>query len=90
MSKKKSNTSVRAQRERGRNRQKHQRRRFYVIGAVGVIITIGLFAFVRQINAPSMEDVNIPDSIQIPANADGKAWGPVNAPVVIEEFSDFQ
>jgi hypothetical protein len=90
MSKKKSSTSVRAQRERVRNRQKQQRRRYYVIGAVAVIVTIGLFAFIRQINAPSMEDVIIPDSIHIPANADGKAWGPVDAPVVVEEFSDFQ
>jgi len=90
MSKKKSSTSVRAQRERVQNRKKKQRRRYYVIGAVGVIITIGLFAFVRQINAPTFEDVNIPDSIQMPANADGKSWGPVDAPVVVEEFSDFQ
>jgi hypothetical protein len=90
MSKNKSGASVRAQRERVRNRQKQQRRRYYMIGAVGIIITIGLFAFIRQINAPSMEDVNIPDSIHIPPNADGRSWGPVDAPVVIEEFSDFQ
>ena len=90
MSKKKSGNSVRAQRERVHNRQQQHRRRFYAIGAVGIFVTIGLFAFIRQINAPSMEDINIPDSIKIPANADGKSWGPANAPVVIEEFSDFQ
>lgn len=90
MAKKKTNNSTRIQREKIRSRQRQQRRLYYIIAAVGAAVIIGSFAVIRQLTAPSLEDVIVPDNLQAPANADGKAWGPLDAPVVIEEFSDFQ
>jgi hypothetical protein len=45
---------------------------------------------IRQARTPEVEDVILPDAMEGPVDADGKAWGPVDAPVLIEEFSDFQ
>ncbi len=89
MSKKKSH-SVRARRVQQHARQKKQRRRYYGIAAISAIFIFGLFALIRQLNAPSLNEVALPESLQPPANADGKAWGPVDAPVLIEEYGDFQ
>lgn len=50
----------------------------------------GIVFLARQVTSVSLEDVILPESLTLPANADGTAWGPVDAPVVIEEFSDFQ
>jgi hypothetical protein len=36
------------------------------------------------------EDAVLPETLAAPPNAEGKAWGPAEAPVVVEEFSDFQ
>ncbi len=90
MAKNKSNISTRAQREKMRSRQQRQRRLYYIIAAVGAAVIIGSFAVIRQLTAPSLEEVIVLDNLQAPANADGKAWGPLDAPVVFEEFSDFQ
>ena len=89
MSKKKSQ-SARARRLQQRARQQRQRRLYYGAAAVGAILIVGLFALIRQFNAPSIEEVVLPESLEPPANADGKAWGPVDAPVFIEEYGDFQ
>ena len=90
MTKKKSSTSVRAHREKKLSEKKRQRRLYYIVAAVGAIVIIGLFAVIRQLNAPELADFVIPEDLRTPPNADGKAWGPVDAPVVIEEYSDFQ
>ena len=63
---------------------------YYTIAAIGTLIIIGFFALAGQINAPSLDDVVIPESLETPPNADGKTWGPADAPVIIEEFGDFQ
>jgi hypothetical protein len=87
---KKKNRSVRARRVQQLAQQKRQRRLYYGAAAVGMLLIIGLFALIRQFNAPSIEDIVLPDSLELPANADGKAWGPVDAPILVEEYSDFQ
>jgi hypothetical protein len=89
MAKKKTN-SVRARREEMHKRRQAQRRRYYIFAFIGVIVIISLFAVIRQLRAPSLEDFVLPDNLSLPPNADGKAWGPADAPVVVEEFSDFQ
>lgn len=87
---KRGNQSVRTRRAQHRARQQRQRRLYYGVAATGAIIIIGLFALIRQLNAPSIEEVVMPESVEPPANADGKAWGPLNAPVTIVEYGDFQ
>ncbi len=90
MSKKQAGTSLRGHRERMQARQQQQRRLYYTIAAIGTLIIIGFFALAGQINAPSLDDVVLPESLETPPNADGKTWGPADAPVIIEEFGDFQ
>ena len=90
MARKKSGTSVRERREQQLAQQKKQRTMYYGIAAVAAVIIIGLFAFLRQVNTPTLAEVVLPDNLETPPGADGKAWGPADAPVVIEEFSDFQ
>ncbi len=87
---KKSKTSARTRRADQLAQQKKKRRMYYLYAGIGAVVIIALFAVIRQVNAPSLDDVNLPDSLELPPNADGKNWGPEDAPVVIEEFSDFQ
>ena len=56
----------------------------------GIIIALGLGFVIREARTPLVEDVMIPESLAEPPGADGKAWGPLDAPVLIEEFSDFK
>ena len=81
----------RSARERTLQRQAQLRRRRIIIGAVVVVVIAGLAALIiyRQ-QPPDLSDVALPESLEPPAEADGKAWGPADAPVLIEEFSDFQ
>ena len=90
MAKKTQGSSRRARREAHAQRQRRQR--ILIIGLVigGVIIALGLGYMIRQARTPEVEDVILPDSLEAPPDADGKAWGSVEAPVLIEEFSDFQ
>ena len=83
-------SSRRARREAHQRQQRRQR--ILIIGLVvgGVIIALGLGFMIRQARTPEVEDVIVPESLAGPPDADGKAWGPVDAPVLIEEFSDFQ
>jgi hypothetical protein len=90
MAKKQTTQSVRARRDAAQARQKRQRRLLYVGAAVVAVLLFGAFAVIRQVTAPTLEDVTLPDNLDVPPNADGTAWGPVDAPVLIEEFSDFQ
>lgn len=90
MAKKVQGASRRARREAHQQRQRRQR--ILIIGLVisGVIVVLGMGFMIRQARAPEVEDVVLPEMLAAPPNADGKAWGPVDAPVLIEEFSDFQ
>lgn len=82
--------SVRQRREEYRAQQR-RRRRYIALGIVGVLIVAAVaLAVVLQLREISPEDVALPESLEAPPNAAGKAWGPEDAPVLIEEFSDFQ
>jgi hypothetical protein len=87
---KKGSQSIRTRRAQHRARQQRQRRLYYGLAAVGALVIVGLFASIRQLNAPTIEEVIMPESVEPPANADGKAWGPLDAPVTIVEYGDFQ
>jgi hypothetical protein len=89
MTKKKSQ-SARAKRAEQHARQQRQRRLYYGLAIVGVLMIGALFVWIRQINQPKIEDVVLPNGLEAPPNADGKAWGPVDAAVLISEYSDFQ
>jgi flagellar biosynthesis/type III secretory pathway M-ring protein FliF/YscJ len=81
----------RSARERSQKRQAAQRRQRIIVGAVVIIVIAGLAALVIYRQQPAdPEDVALPESLEPPAEADGKNWGPADAPVLIEEFSDFQ
>lgn len=85
---KQQSRSVRQRRDEHRAAQRSQRMIIALV-AIGAIIAVAALVWVRQPKA-APEDVIVPESISPPAEADGKAWGPVDAPVLIEEFSDFQ
>lgn len=90
MTKSKRSSSKRAR--RASYQQQRRRQRLLIIGLIagGLIVAVGLVFMIRQARAPKLEDVVLPESLEPPPNADGKAWGPVDAPVLVEEFSDFQ
>jgi len=90
MAKKSRGSSRRARREAHQRQQRRQRMLIIALIVGGVIIAVGLGFMIRQARTPEVEDVVLPESLEPPPNADGKAWGPVDAPVLIEEFSDFQ
>jgi cytoskeletal protein RodZ len=67
-------------------KQKRQRRR--LIGILGVVVVIGGIVAVIWIDNRPLPLTTV--EANVPVGADGAAWGPVAAPVVIEEWSDFQ
>lgn len=85
-----SGKSFQGRRARLRASQRRKRRMYYWLSAVGAVVLIGLIAAFRLLNPPDPVEVIIPDSLFGPADADGSAWGPVNAPVLVEVYSDFQ
>ena len=87
---KKSTRSVQARRQEMQARRKRQRyiTTLVIIGSLVVLTTIIFLA--RQITRINPEDVTLPEPLTPPPDADGMAWGPIDAPVVVEEFSDFQ
>lgn len=87
---KRSSSSVSARRAEHRARQKRRRILYYALAIGGGIIIVGLFVLVRQQSEVSVEDVILPETLEAPPNADGRAWGPADAPVLVQEFSDFQ
>jgi protein-disulfide isomerase len=87
---KKTSSSVSARREQHRAEQQKKKRTYYTIAGVSAVAIVALFVVARLAFAPSVEDVVIPDPLEAPATADGKAWGPVDAPILIEEYADFQ
>ena len=86
----KSSRSRRARREEVQARKQRQRIVAAVIGVVTIVALGALFYFAQRADEVAIEDVNLPESLTLPANADGAAWGPVAAPVLIEEFGDYQ
>ncbi|HRQ38925.1 MAG TPA: thioredoxin domain-containing protein [Chloroflexota bacterium] len=87
---KKSSTSVKERRAQYQAEEQRRRRLYYGAAAIGAIAIIALFVILRQLTAPSLEDVIVPDPLEAPANADGRAWGPADALVLIEEYADYQ
>lgn len=82
--------SVRERREAYRAQQR-RRRTYIALGIVGGLIVVAVFLLVAlQQREVSPDEVALPESLAAPPNAEGKAWGPEDAPVLIEEFSDFQ
>jgi hypothetical protein len=75
-----------------REQQRAEKQRQRIIIAVVVIAIIAGLAALYVIRQPSTdpEDVIIPESLSAPPGAEGKTWGPEDAPVLVEEFSDFQ
>lgn len=90
MAKSKKTSSRKARRMAQQEREKRQR--WLVIGLVivGLVIIVGLGFMIRQARTLKVEDIVLPESLEPLPNADGKAWGPSEAPVVIDDFSDFQ
>jgi protein-disulfide isomerase len=75
---------------REQQRANQQRQRIYIaLGVIAIVVIGALLVWVRQPRT-TVEDVALPENLTPPPGADGKAWGPSEAPVVIEEFSDFQ
>jgi hypothetical protein len=84
------NQSLRARRAAQHARRQRQQRLYIGLGAAALIMVAILAVVIRQANAPQLEDVIVPEALEIPPGADGAAWGPADAPVLFEEFSDFQ
>ncbi len=61
----------------------------WVLGGIAVLAVL-LVAGIVWLNRPEPVQVVVPEDLKPPPNADGKAWGPPDAPVVIQEYSDFQ
>lgn len=88
---KKQSQSVRARRTQHQSQQK--RRRNFAIGlvVVGAIVVVGLMFWTRQITTAIAErGIVTPEVLPMPASTDGRTWGPTDAIVLIEEYSDFQ
>lgn len=85
---KRERRSVRNRRE-DRKTQQQRRRVIIAVVVVGVVALGATIVLLRQAETP-VEEVVLPDLISPPPEADGTAWGAVDAPVLVEEFSDFQ
>ncbi|MFU8772841.1 MAG: DsbA family protein, partial [Anaerolineales bacterium] len=70
--------------------QRKKKRMYYWLAAIGAVVLVVSFAAYRLLNPPGPVEVVLPVNFSEPANADGTAWGPGNAPVLVEVFSDFQ
>lgn len=86
-----SKKSVLARREQQRAQQKKKRILYAGIGIIAIVIISGLIMWTRQIRIAQAE-VNFqpPSILSTPVLTDGKTWGPEDAPVIIQEYSDFQ
>jgi len=88
---KKQRQSVRTRRTQHIAQQKRRRNITIAAITVGVVVVIGLLYWTRQVTTTlAVQGIVTPESLSEPANADGKAWGPADAPVLIEEYADYQ
>lgn len=72
---------------RVRQRQRQRRRRMATVGAVATLAVAVAVMVIRQSSKPIGEIVSVP--VAVPSYADGKAKGPIDAPVLIQDFSNF-
>ena len=72
---------------RVRQRQRHRRRRMATVVAVAAVAVAVAVVVIREISKPVGEIVSVPVAVR--SYADGKALGPIDAPVLIQEFSNF-
>jgi len=86
----KSSKSFQGRRAQQRANQRKKRRMYYWLSIIGFLVLIVSFAAFRLLNPPGPINVNLPEDLSKPVAAEGTAWGPVDAPVLVEVFSDFQ
>ena len=88
---KKQSQSVRARRSQHAAQQKRRRNITIAAVAAGIVIVVGLLFWTRQVTTSlAVQGIVTPEALSEPPNADGKAWGPADAPVLIEEYADYQ
>jgi protein-disulfide isomerase len=86
-----SKKSVQARREQRQAKQKKKQVLYAGIGLIAIIIIGGLIFWLQQTrNAQAEASFQPPDILNTPAITAGKTWGPADAPVIIEAYSDFQ
>ena len=88
-----SKNSTRSRQYRREQMQARIRRQRMMAGGVLIVVVaaaIALAIYARQADVVDVSDVTLPASLQAPPNADGMAWGPAGAEVVIEEYGDYQ
>ncbi len=60
-----------------------ERKQIFQYGGMALLIVAVLAGLLWVSSRPKLVEVDIPEG------ADGMAWGPADAPVLIQEFSDF-
>ena len=78
--------SKRAQ-TRVEQQSKKRRQRFISIGVITTAVLVVVVLIIRQSNQDVAEIVSV--DTEVPAYADGKALGSVDAPVLVQDFSNF-
>jgi protein-disulfide isomerase len=88
---KSQNQSRRARRAEHEARKKRQRTLMIVGSLIGAIVVISLIAWTRQVTG-EIAARGIITSSNVPERplTEGKTWGPADAPVLIQEYSDFK
>jgi protein-disulfide isomerase len=83
--------SRRVRRAEHQAQKQRQRNLALGLGLVGLVVIVGLIFWTRQITgAIAARGIVTPVVSGEPIGADGKTWGPTDAPVVIQEYSDFK
>ena len=72
---------------RARQQQRKRRSRLTTVGVVAVVAVALAALVIRQNSKPVGEIVTVESTV--PAYADGKALGSIDAPVLIQDFSNF-
>ena len=86
-----SKKSGQARREQQQAQQKKKRILYAGFGVIAIVIIGGLIYWMQQTRmVQATANFQAPSILKTPAITDGKTWGPADAPVVIQEFSDFQ